>query len=100
MAEVGTIVSFFQIADTGLRLSLRLYTLGERNASADKSIISLSKDVSLTSNVLKELGQTLGSDRASRICTPQAIQTAETMVKEYMGLVEEVDQVFVKNLQT
>ena len=51
----------------------------------------------VTSNVLKELGQTLDSDRASRICSPHATQTAETIVKEYLGFFEEVDQVLVKN---
>lgn len=96
MAELGIIASVLQIADIGLRLSLRLYTLGERVASADKSIISISKDVSLTSNILKELGQTLGNDRASRICCQQAIQTAGTLVKECLGIFEEVDQVLVK----
>ena len=97
MAELGIIASVLQIAGIGLPLSLRLYTLDERVASADKSIISISKDVSLTSNVLKELGQTLNSDRASRICSPQAIQTAEIIVKVCLGIFEEVDQVLVKN---
>ena len=71
MAESGIIVPALQIAYIGLRLSLRLYTLGERVASAVKSTISIVKDVSLTSNPLKELGQTLATDRASRICSPQ-----------------------------
>ena len=53
MAELGVIVSVLQIADIGLRLSLRLYTLSERVASADRSIISDFKDVSLTSTIRK-----------------------------------------------
>jgi len=59
MAELGIIASVVQIADLGVRLSLRLYTFGETVASADKSIISIAKDVSLASSVLRELGQTL-----------------------------------------
>ena len=98
MAEVGIIATVLQIADIGLRLPLRLHTLGERVASTDKSIISISKDVSLALNVLKELGQTLGSDRDSPIYSPQAIQTAETIVKYCLRILEEVDQVLVKNL--
>lgn len=63
MAGLGKIASVLQIADVGLRLCLRLYTLGGRVASADNFIKSLFKDVSLTSDVLKELDHTLGSDR-------------------------------------
>jgi len=59
MAELGIIASVVQIADTGLRLSIKLYTFGEIVSTADKSVISTSKDVSLTSSVLKELGSLL-----------------------------------------
>ena len=97
MAESRILASVFQITCVDLRLSFHLYTLGERVASAEKFIISISTDVSMTSNVLKELGQTLGSDRDSRICSPQAIQTAEIIVKEYLGIFEEVDQMLVKS---
>ena len=56
MAELGVIASVVQTADTGLRLSIKLCTFGEILASAGKSVLSISKDVSLTSSVLKELG--------------------------------------------
>lgn len=63
MAELGIIAAVVQIADVGLRLSIKLYTFGEIVASADRSVISISKDVSLTSGVLKELGQILEKDK-------------------------------------
>ena len=96
MAEIGLIASALQIADVGLRLSLRLYTFGETVASADKSIISVSKDVSLTSVVLKELGQTLDKDQISRICSPNAVHTARSIVRECQKIFDEMDQVMVK----
>ena len=96
MAELGIAASVLQIADIGLRLSLRLYTFGETVASADKSIISISKDVSLTSNVLKELGQTLDRDQSSRICSPHGVSMADSIVKECMEIFQEMDQVLVK----
>lgn len=43
MAEPGIIASVVQIADRGVRLSLRLYTFGQTVVSADKSINSISK---------------------------------------------------------
>lgn len=96
MAELGIVASALQIADLGIRLSLRLYTFGETVAGADKSIISVSKEVSLTSTVLKELGQTLEKDQTARICSPNAVQTAESIAKECRGIFQDMDQVLVK----
>ncbi len=98
MAEVGIIASILQIADTGLRLSLKLYTFGEIVSIADRSVISISKDVSLTSSVLKELGQILIQDEKSRICSENAVQTADDIVKECLGVFEEMERVLVKKL--
>ena len=96
MAEVGVIASALQIADIGVRLSLRLYTFGETVASADKSIIAISEHVSLTSSVLKELGQTLDKDQTSRICSRNAVQTADSIVKQCQKIFQEMDYVLVK----
>ncbi len=96
MAEIGIIASVLQIADIGLRLSLRLYTFGETVASADNSMKSISKDLSLTSNVLKELAQTLDGGRISRTCSPGAFQAADDIVKECLSIFQEMDQVLVK----
>ena len=96
MAEVGIIASALQIADIGVRLSLRLYTFGERVASADKSIIAISEHVSLTSTVLKELGQTLDKDQTSRICSSNAVKTADSIVKQCQRIFQEMDHVLVK----
>ena len=96
MAEVGIIASALQIADIGVRLSLRLYTFGETVASADKAITSISENVSLTSTVLKELGQTLAKDQTFRICSPNAVKTADSIVAECQKIFQEMDHVLVK----
>ena len=96
MAEVGIIASALQIADIGVRLSLRLYTFGETVASADKSIITISENISLTSTVLKELGQTLDKDQTSRICSSNAVKTADSIVKQCRSIFQEMDHVLVK----
>ena len=100
MAELGVIASVIQIAETGLRLSIKLYTFGEVIASADKSVISISKDVSLTSSVLKELGQILDTDRKgnSRFLTQTAVKTAEDVVKECLEVFEEMESIIIKKL--
>ena len=86
MAELGITASVDQIADVGLRLSIKLYTFGEIVASADRSVISISNDVSLTSGVLKELGQLLDKDRETRTFSEDAVQTADGVVNgKYTG---------------
>lgn len=98
MAELGAVASVIQIADTGLRLSIKLCTFGELIADADKSVISISKDVSLTSSVLKELGEVLDKDGETQKLTPTAIGTADTVVKECLDVFQEMETMLVKKL--
>lgn len=98
MAELGIIASVVQIADVGLRLSIKLYTFGEIVASADRSVISISKDVSLTSGVLKELGQILDKDRETRTFSENAVQTADGIVKECLEVFQEMENILVKKM--
>ena len=98
MAELGIIAAVAQIADVGLRLSIKLYTFGEVVASADRSILSISKDVSLTSGVLKELGQILEKDRKSQTFSENAVQTADGIVKECLEVFQEMENILVKKL--
>ena len=74
MTEIGIVSLVIQIADVGLRLSLKLYTFGETVASADKTVLSISKDISLTSSVLQELGHNLEEDKNTRICSEKAVK--------------------------
>ena len=104
MAELGIIASVVQIADVGLRLSFKLYTFGEIVASADRSVISISKDVSLTSGVLKELGQLLDKDRTTGTTgtfgtlSKNAVQTADGVVKECLEVFQEMENILVKKM--
>ena len=98
MAELGIIASVVQIADVGLRLSIKLYTFGEIVASADRSIISISKDVSLTSGVLKELGQILDKDKETGTFSQNAVQTADGVVKECLEVFQEMETILVKKM--
>ncbi len=98
MAELGIIASVVSIAGTGLRLSIKLYTFGEIVSTADKSVISISKDVSLTSSVLKELGSLLENDAESHIFSKNAVQTADTVVKECLEVFQEMESILVKKL--
>lgn len=98
MAELGIIASVAHIADVGLRLSIKLYTFGEIVASADRSVLSISKDVSLTSGVLKELGHLLDKDREARTFSENAVQTADGVVKECLEVFREMEDILVKKM--
>ena len=98
MAEIRIIAAVSKIADAGLHLSIKLYTFGEIVASADRSVISISKDVSLTSGILKELGQILEKDRKSRTISENALQTADGVVKECVEVFQEINSILVKKL--
>ena len=97
MAELALLASIVQVADVGLRLSLRLYTFGETVASADRSILAISKDVSFTSSVLRELGQVFEND-TGRIHSDNATETAEAVVRECSDVFREMDTLLLKKV--
>ena len=96
MAELGAIASIIQIADVGLKLSIKLYDFAGTVASADKAIASISRDVKLTSTVLKDLGETLEKDKDSCIVNENAVQTASGIVEECLEVFREMDNIFLK----
>ncbi|KAK4695636.1 hypothetical protein P7C71_g2151, partial [Lecanoromycetidae sp. Uapishka_2] len=114
MAEIGIIASVIGIAEVGFKLSTSLYTFGVTVASADRSIIAISKDVSLTSSVMKELGDVLQQDHEAnapnekeaatpkaqgrRIASANAIGTADQLIHECKTLFEEMDRLLVDRL--
>jgi hypothetical protein len=114
MAEIGIVASILSIAEVGFKLSTSLYTFGITVASADRSVIAISKDVSLTSSVLKELGDILRHDHEAntpntrgssapkshgrKIASANAIGTADQLVKECKTLFEEMDKVLVEKV--
>lgn len=97
MAELAIVASIIQIADVGLRLSLKLYTISETIARADKTIVSISKDVSLTASVLRELGHHLEKDQEAKICSENAVKTAEQIVQECLKVFHEIDGILEKH---
>ena len=98
MAELAAVASIIQIADVGFRLSVKLFAFAETVASADKAIVVTSKDVSLTSSVLKEVGEVLRKDQTFRTYSPEAIKTATAIVTECSEVFQEMDRVLVEKI--
>ena len=98
MAELAAAASILSIADVGLRLSVKLLAFAETVANADKAIVVTSKDVSLTSSVLKEVAEVLKKDQPSCIYSPDAIKTATAIVTECSHLFQEMERVLVEKV--
>ena len=99
MAEIGLIASVVQIASTGLKLSITLYSFAETVSSADKSITHIAKDVSLTSAVLSELGSNLEQDKQSGVASENAITTAEEVVRECSEVFKDIEVTLEKGMK-
>ena len=79
----ATIAAAIGVADVEARISAKLYTFDVLVASADETISSISKEVALTSTVLKELGQIIAKDRLeSPIVTEITIENIAETVQE------------------
>lgn len=98
MAEFAAIASIIQIADIGFRLSLKLFTFAQTVANADEAILSTSRDVSLTSSVLKEVGELLKADQSSRTYSATAIGTATAIVTECSDVFKEIEKILVEKV--
>ena len=98
MAELGLIAAVVQVADVGIRLGDNLYNFGLTVASADESIIFISKDIQHTCSILKTLGHSLEKDHEGHLYSPSAIKTAETIVKECLEIFHEMDGVLSKKI--
>lgn len=98
MAELGLVAAVVQVADVGIRLSVKIYTFGQMVASADESIVFISRDISHTCSILKSLGQSLEKDREAHLYSHNAITTADTIVKECLEIFHEMDGALLKKI--
>lgn len=98
MAEIGLIAAVVQVADVGIRLSEKLYIFGQTVASADESILFISKDISYTCSILRTLEHSLEKDREAELYSQNAVSTTETIVKECLEIFHEMDRVLLKKI--
>jgi hypothetical protein len=97
IAAVGVIASVAQLADYGFKLSIKLISYSEAVARADKTIESLSNEVSFTSGVLKVLGDVLQQD-AARCLNRTAVEATQGTVKECFAVFEALTKILDKAL--
>lgn len=98
MANIGLIASVLQVADIGVRLSVKAYTFCHASFNADESITFISKDISHTSAILRELGQCLEKDHDAQLCSENAFRTTSAIVDECRIVFEEIDQALMDKM--
>lgn len=90
---IGLASSVIQIADVGLKLSVKLFTFTRKIKSADKGIDALSHEIAATGAVLQELGSTLSDKGYVQLCSPQAIATATNLLNDCRDVFQRLGRV-------
>lgn len=89
---VGVVASVVQIAELGGKLSVKLCTFCHRFKNASKSLTGLSKDIALTCNVLRQLGDSLEQDDLATLYSPDAFETAQGVLRECERVFQDLDR--------
>lgn len=87
---VGVAASILQIAEIGGHLSIKLCAFCRKVKSADQRLQSLSSDVSLTSNVLRQLGDNLQQDEQAKLYSGEAVHTSQEVLQECRTVFEKI----------
>ena len=95
---LNLIASVLQVADIGARLSVKIYTFRHAAVNADESITFISKDISHTSAILRELGRCLEKDHKAQLCSENAFRTTSAIVDECRIVFEEIDQALMDKM--
>ena len=88
---LGIAASVLQIAELGASLSVKLFTFSRKIKNADKSINSISRDIAATGAILRQLGNELDKDQNLRLCSQEAVSTANALVEECNIIFEELN---------
>ncbi|KAK7895051.1 hypothetical protein LTR67_005790 [Exophiala xenobiotica] len=88
---LGIAASVIQIAELGCRLSVKLCVFSRKIKSADKTIDSISQEISATGAVLQQLGNELSKDENAELCSNEALATTRKLVDNCMSVFTELE---------
>lgn len=93
---VGVIAGSLQLAELGMKLSVKLCSFYRQIKDADHSAQRLATDVSLTCSILHQLGKTLEQDRQTKLCSQQAFLTAKEVLGECEDIFRQIEDAVAK----
>ncbi|OQE19678.1 hypothetical protein PENFLA_c018G01672 [Penicillium flavigenum] len=97
---VGVAASIIQVADLGTSLSVKLFSFYRRVKNANETIQLLSNEVALISAILRELGDSLKGQEASKLCSDEAFQTLKCVLQQCRDVLRQIEKVVCMNEQT
>ncbi|CRG92736.1 Deneddylase [Talaromyces islandicus] len=100
LEAVGIVSSIVQIADLGARVALKLCTFCHQVKQAESNIQNLSKDVSLTCSVLRQLGENMRRDDQILLYSQNAFETAQEILDECDRVFREIESAMDRDLST
>ncbi|PLB52431.1 hypothetical protein P170DRAFT_402612 [Aspergillus steynii IBT 23096] len=93
---LGVIAGTLQLAEIGAKLSVKLCLFYREIKDANQSMQSLSSHMSLTSNILHELGITLQQDEHVKNCSEQMILSAQDVLDECKTVFKHIEETIEK----
>jgi hypothetical protein len=94
---LGVVGNIIQIADLGARIALGLCTFGHKVKQAEANTQTLSKNVSLTCSVLRQLGDNPQQDEQARLYSQDAFRTAQAVLQECGRVFREIESAMDKD---
>ena len=91
MAEaLGIAAAILQISGAGAKLAMTLHKLGVEVASAGIQLNGIAKGISLFSQMLKQVGQTLRQEDS--VHSPGALETTQEIVEQCRSIYNEIQK--------
>lgn len=96
MAEAVAVLS---MANAGFKLAITLFSFAEAIGSVDKEILRTAKDISLFSDVLQNLVDTLERGQVAKYITKSAFATLQRVIDEGKELFQELEMMIEKSTE-
>ena len=101
MDGIGAAASIISVATAGVQISIKLITLASQISTASERISSIGNDVSLTSGVLRQLGDLMtqkaaDNDTGISIFSQGGLETTKSSASMCQRIFEEIDKAMKK----
>ena len=97
MAEISLIASVVQVINTGIELSISLYSYAEKVSSASKSVKNIASEVKLTSTVLEKFRDLLEQERHHRTANEEFFGAADELIKACLEVFTDIQNLLQKH---
>lgn len=97
LEAIGAAASIIQVANLGAKLSVELFSFYQRVKNAGESVQLLSNKITLVSAILRELGDNLKDEDASKLCSEEAYRTLDLVLTQSSDVLQQIQKVVDDN---